>query len=38
VERANKVDNNQPSKAPNMLFYLINELPDLIAQANRDGD
>jgi hypothetical protein len=38
LERAKKVDNEQFSKAPDMLFYLIKELPDLIAQAIRDRD
>lgn len=34
LERAKKVDNNeQVSKAPNMVFYIVKELPDLIAQA-----
>jgi hypothetical protein len=38
LERANKVDNEQFSKVPNMMFYLINELPYLIAQAICDED
>jgi hypothetical protein len=37
LERAKKLDNERSSKAPNMLFYLIKESPDLIAQAIRDG-
>jgi hypothetical protein len=37
LERANKVDNEEFSSAPNMLFYLIRAVPDLIAQAIRDG-
>jgi hypothetical protein len=35
LERAKKVDNER--FAPNMLFYLIKESPDLIVQAIRDG-
>ena len=37
LERAKKVDSIQFFKAPNMLFYLIKEIPDLIAAAIRDG-
>jgi hypothetical protein len=37
LERAKKVDNEQFSKAPNMLFYLVKESPDFIVQAIRDG-
>jgi hypothetical protein len=37
LERAKKVDNEQFSKAPNILFYLIKESPDFIAEAIRDG-
>ena len=33
LERAKKVDSKQFSKAPNMLFYLIKESPDLIARS-----
>jgi hypothetical protein len=37
LERAKKVDKEQFSKAPNILFYLIKEAPDFIVQAIRDG-
>ena len=37
LERAKKVDNERFSKAPNMLFHLIKQLPDLIVQAICDG-
>jgi hypothetical protein len=37
LERVKKVDNEQFSKAPNMLFYLVKESPDFIVQAIRDG-
>jgi hypothetical protein len=37
MERAKEVDNEQYSKAPNMLFYLMKESPDLIARAVHDG-
>jgi hypothetical protein len=37
LERAKNLDNAQFSKAPNILFYLIMESPELIAQAIRDG-
>jgi Ran GTPase-activating protein (RanGAP) involved in mRNA processing and transport len=33
LERAKKLDNERFSKAPNMLFHLIKELPGVIAQA-----
>jgi hypothetical protein len=33
LERANMVDSERFSKAPNMLFYLIQAVPDSIAQA-----
>jgi hypothetical protein len=37
LERAKKVDNDRFSKAPNMLFYLIKEIPDLITQSLLHG-
>ena len=36
LERAKKVGNKRFSKAPDMLFYLIKESPDVIVQAIRD--
>jgi hypothetical protein len=36
LERAQKVDNERFSKAPDMLFYLIKELSDLVVRAIRD--
>ena len=37
LERAKKVDKDRFSKAPNMLFYLVREMPDLIAQSFLGG-
>jgi hypothetical protein len=37
LERAKNVDNQQFSKAPNLLFHLIKESPELMAQAIRNG-
>jgi hypothetical protein len=36
LERAQKVDNERFSKAPDMLFHLIKELSDLVVRAIRD--
>jgi Ran GTPase-activating protein (RanGAP) involved in mRNA processing and transport len=37
LERAKKLDNERFSKAPNMLFHLVKQLPDSIVQAMHDG-
>lgn len=37
LERAKRVDNERFSDAPNMLNYLIKEIPDSIAQAILNG-
>jgi hypothetical protein len=37
LERAKKADNGRFSKAPDILFHLIKQLPDLFVQAICDG-
>jgi hypothetical protein len=37
LERAKKADNERFSKAPDILFHLIKQVPDLIVQAICDG-